>query len=87
MRAMCSIARTNLDQALSDRRELGGGERALSEGPRHACRASARTPAVWRTSRNLIGRRAVARHAIRHQLGLVQLDQVFHLPALAWTFS
>jgi hypothetical protein len=31
----------------------------------------------------LIGRRAVTRHAIRRQLGLVQLDRVLHLPALA----
>ena len=32
---------------------------------------------------HLIGGRAVTRHAIRRQLRLVQLDQVFHLPALA----
>jgi hypothetical protein len=32
---------------------------------------------------HLIGGRAVTRHAIRRQLRLVQLDQVFHLSALA----
>jgi hypothetical protein len=32
---------------------------------------------------NLIGSRAVTRHAMRRQLRLVQLDQVLHLPALA----
>ncbi len=32
---------------------------------------------------HLIGRRAVTGHAVRRQLGLVQLDQVLHLPALA----
>jgi len=32
---------------------------------------------------HLIGGSAVTRHAVRRQLRLMQLDQVFHLPALA----
>jgi hypothetical protein len=32
---------------------------------------------------HLIGGRVVTRHAIQRRLRIVQLDQVFHLPALA----
>jgi hypothetical protein len=54
-----------------------------------ACGIAARTPCIRpegggvEGEPHLIGGRTVTRHAIRRQLGLVQLDQVLHLPALA----
>ena len=52
------------------------------------CGMAARTPCISQNAAvqdepYLVGGCAVTRHAIRCQLRLVQLDQVFHLPALA----
>jgi hypothetical protein len=68
MRAMCSITRTNLDQALSGGRELGAGERAP---PRDRGAHSVHQPerSSMQNEPHLIGGRAVARHAIRRLLG------------------
>jgi hypothetical protein len=76
MRAIRSITR-----ALSDRRELGAGEwTRLGNRSTHAEHQPER-PSVENEA-YLIGRRAVARHAVQGELRLVQLDQVLHLPAL-----
>jgi hypothetical protein len=75
-------ARANLDQALSDRRELGAGERArLRDRSAHAMHQRERSGVE--SEPHLISGRAVTRHAIRRQLCFVQLDQVLHPPALA----
>jgi hypothetical protein len=76
------MTRSDLDQALSERRELAIGERV---GPRdrgaHPMHQPERGGVENET--HLIGGRAMTRHAIRRQLRLVLLDQVLHLPALA----
>jgi hypothetical protein len=75
-------ARSDLDQALSDGRELGTGERVGSrDGSAHAMHQPERGGV--KNEPHLIGGGAVARHAIGRQLRLVQFDQVLHLPALA----
>jgi hypothetical protein len=58
MRATCSITRANLDQAVSDRRELGAGERARwrDRGP-HAVHQPERGSVE--NEPHLIGSRAV----------------------------
>src|SRR5512144_3354512 len=79
---MLDHARADLDQALSYRRELALGERiAPRDRGAHAMHQPERGGVE--DEPHLIGGRAVTRHAIRRQLCLVQLDQVFHLPALA----
>ena len=75
-------ARTDLDEALSDCRELALGERAgLRDRGAHAMHQP--ECGGVKNKAHLIGGRAVTRHPIRRQLRFVQLDQVLHLPALA----
>src|SRR5215470_11586442 len=81
-REMLDHARADLDQTLADGRELGLCERVclrngVAYGEHQPIRGGVESEP------NLIGRRAVTRHAVRRQLCLVQLDQVLHLPALA----
>jgi hypothetical protein len=81
-RGVLDHASADLDQALSDRCELGAGERAR---PRDRGAHAVHQPERGGVENepHLIGRRAVARHAVGGELRLVQLDQVLHLPALA----
>ncbi len=79
---MLDHARADLDQALSERRELALRKRArLGDRGAHTMHQPERCGVE--DEPHLIGGRAVTRHAIRRQLRLVQLDQVLHLPALA----
>src|SRR5512145_1982374 len=81
-RRMLDHTRADLDEALTDCRELGRGQTAR----RRYCRAHAvHQPECGRVQHetHLVGGRAVAAHAVGRQLRLVQLDQVLHLPALA----
>ena len=81
-REMLDHARPDLDQALSDRRELGAGKRAgLWDRGTHAIHQP--EGGGVKNEPHLVGGGAVTRHAIRRQLRLVQLDQVLHLTALA----
>jgi hypothetical protein len=67
MRATCSITRANLDQAVSDRRELGAGERARwrDRGP-HAVHQPERGSVE--NEPHLIGSRAVYDRIERFQM-------------------
>src|SRR5271163_5125160 len=81
-RSVLDHSRADLDQALPDRRELSFGQRAgLRDCGAHAMHQPERGGVE--DEAYLIGGRAVARHAVRAELRLVQLDQVLHLPALA----
>ncbi len=79
---MLDHARPDLDQALSDGRELALRKWARL-GDRGAHTMHQPEGGGVEDEPHLIGGRAVTRHAIRRQLRLVQLDQVLHLPALA----
>src|SRR5262245_29838824 len=79
---MLDHTRTDLDEALADRRELGLGERArCGDHGAHAVHQPERGRVQHQT--HLVGGGAVAAHAVGRQLRLVQLDQVLHLTALA----
>src|SRR5271163_3057095 len=81
-RSVLDHSRADLDQALSDRRELSFGQRArLRDCGAHAMHQPERSGIE--DEAYLVGGRAVARHAVRAELRLVQLDQVLHLPTLA----
>ena len=75
-------ARPDLDQTLSERRELGRGER-IGRRDRGAHAVHQPERGGVQNEPHLVGGGAVTRHAVRCQLCLVQLDQVLHLPALA----
>jgi hypothetical protein len=71
--------RTDLDQVLAYRCELSVGQRAgLRDGSPHAMHQPER--GGMEDEPHLIGGRAMARHAVRGELCLVQLDQVLRLP-------
>src|SRR5580693_882247 len=81
-RSVLDHPRADLDQALPYGCELGLGQRAgLRDGGADAMHQPERSGVE--DEPYLIGGRAVARHAVRGELRLVQLDQVFHLSALA----
>src|ERR1700719_62992 len=82
MRAICSITRAPI--LISRSRSVANSQRAsgLAVGSLSARHASAACGGVENEA-HLIGARAVTRHAVRRQLRLMQLDRVFHLPALA----
>ena len=74
-RSVLDHSRADLDQALPDRRELSFGQRAgLRDCGAHAMHQPERGGVE--DEAYLIGGRAVARHAVRAELRLVQLDQV-----------
>jgi len=63
-------------------RQLGTGERVCRRNrSAHPMHQPVRGSVEYEP--DLIGDRAVTRHAIRRELRFVQLDQVFHLSALA----
>ncbi len=79
---MLDHARADLDQALPDGCKLSLGQRArLWDRGAHAMHQPERGGVE--DEPHLIGGRAVARHAVRGELRLVQFDKVLHLPALA----
>ena len=79
---MCSITRAPIDQALAYCRELGPHQRVpVRDRGTHGMHLPKR--GSMQHEPQLIGGRAVTRHAVGRQLRLVQLDQVLHLPALA----
>src|SRR5271155_2199133 len=81
-RSVLDHPRADLDQALPYGCELGLGQRAgLRDGGADAMHQQERRGVE--DEPHLIGGRAVARHAVRGELRLVQFDQVLHLPALA----
>jgi hypothetical protein len=81
-RSVLDHPRADLDQALPDRRKLSGGQRAgLRDRGAHGMHQPERSGV--KNEPDLICGRAVARHAVRGELRLVQFDQVLHLPALA----
>ncbi len=75
-------ARSNLDEPLSDGRELSLDQRAcLGNGRSHRMHQPECSGVQHKA--NLIGRCAVTGGAVRGELGLVQFDQILHQPALA----
>src|SRR5271155_1543488 len=81
-RSVLDHPRADLDQALPYGCERGLGQRAgLRDGGADAMHQPERSGVE--DEPHLIGGRAMARHAVREELRLVQFDQVLHLPALA----
>ena len=82
---MCSITRADLDQALSDRRELAAGER-ISRRDRGAHAVHQPERGGVEDEPHLIGGRAVTRHAIRRQPKLCSISTQCMHSCLAGTY-